>query len=331
MSQTYPGIFAETSSASSQAAQFASGSQSPLNPAMLAVGSVQFMSGAGGTYGNNVLFNNVAGEITIASDNGQYGYLGTAGIEWYYLYYYNAVQASRRELKRDITYTDEEISDFLMSEIEQMKPAFYKYNLESDELIAGKEQKTRYNMHMGFILDETPDYIQDNSFSGIDIYALSTLSISGVQHNRKSIVEIEEKIENSVSQISDFGIAEINGTEIYVEYSQDFKGETPVVNITPNSPVSNFYISSQNDKGFTLSVNGVENFRFNWVALARYSYDTPVKSETYNIDPALMSQLRVDQAKKEQIHNLLMRTQEDLMELKSPDSNKNSVKRFIKK
>ena len=42
----------------------------------------------------------------------------------------------------------------------KMKPSLYKFNNENDELVSGSESKTRYNYHLGLILDETPDFIQ---------------------------------------------------------------------------------------------------------------------------------------------------------------------------
>lgn len=330
-SNKYPGLYAATNGgASIPAFQVASTGANPLNPAQLSVGSVQFNCGNSGyDYGNNVMFNNVAGEVTIAPDMGEYGSLGASGIEWYYLYYYNASQASRRDLKRNITYFDENISDMIMADIENMKPALYKYKIENDEIVAGKEIKTRYNMHLGFIVDETPDYVQDNAFNGVDIYALSSMAIIGVQHNRKSIIKIEEKLENLSSQVNDFGIATLNGKEVRVKYNKDFNGIIPVVSITPNKSVGNYYISSQDANGFVLSVENTENFQFNWIAMAVVPIQETNIVNSASIDPVLMSQLRVDENKKQQIRTLLTKTQETSLKLVGTGLEAGKPKRFV--
>ncbi len=329
ISNSYPGLFAETLNTGAAAAQFASSGVNPLNPALLTVGWAQIGCGnSGGSGGYDILMNNVAGESTIAPDLGGWGYVGAPSLEWWAIYTSNAVQVSRRESKRDINYFDENISDYIMADIEKMKPALYKYKTENDELVDGMEQKTRYNMHLGFILEETPDYIQDNSFSGIDLYALASLGISGVQHNRKSIVEIEQKLDEISVQITDFGITKISGNEITVTYKSDFHGITPVVNITPNSPVKNYYIKEQNDKGFTLAAENTTGFEFNWMAIANYTENNKEPEQEYSLDPALMSQLKVNEAKKEQIHRLLFRSQQTKLEIKGATGDSVKVNRF---
>ena len=91
---------------------------------------------------------------------------------------------------------------------------------------------------------------------------------------------------------------------------------TPVVNITPNSPVKNYYIKEQNDKGFTLAAENTTGFEFNWMAIANYTENNKEPEQEYSLDPALMSQLKVNEAKKEQIHRLLFRSQQTKLEIK---------------
>lgn len=325
--QNYPGAFCETNSTSAVALQIAGAGQSPASPAFLSVGYAQFSSGNGTTQGGALLINNLAGEITIASDHGSYGYVGSSGTEWWGLYYYNAIQASRRELKRDITYFDENLNAYLMDNIMAMKPSFYKYKTENDEKIPGKENRTRYNMHMGFILDETPDFIQDNSFSGIDIYSLTTLGITGVQINRRDI----DKINEELTEIFDFGTAQINGNEIYVSYNKNFNGAEPVVSITPMAAVKDYYIKSQTSTGFTIAVENANNFKFNWIAVATKS--TKQNNSSIAIDTNLKSQLEVDPAKKQDIHNELFINEgpQKTIELQGKDASKYNAKKFTPK
>jgi hypothetical protein len=124
----WPGGFVETGDATSQAFQLAAAGQNPLNPGMLSIGSAQFNCGnSGGAVGNIIILNNQAGEATLGPDNGGWGYIGNAGLEWWAIYTSNPVQVSRRELKRDITYFDENLSSYVMNDIMKLKPTFYKY------------------------------------------------------------------------------------------------------------------------------------------------------------------------------------------------------------
>lgn len=325
----YPGAFVESDDLTGSALQIAAAGDNPLNWGMLCVGAAQINCGnSGAATGNNIIFNNAAGESTMGPDMGGWCYLGGPGLEWWGIYSSNVLQVSRRELKRDINYLDQDLSEYVIDDIMKMKPAFYKYNVESDEIIDGKESKTRLNMHMGFILDETPDYVQDNAFSGIDIYALSALAISGVQYNRNSIIEIENQIETISSQINDFGIATISGNEVKVSYNKDFNGNVPVVSITPNSPVSNYYIKSQDESGFTLAVEDAQNFQFNWIAMATYTIEVKEDNLSNSIDPTLLNQLDVDDSRKQQMNKALMIEQEKPLELKGDSPERPSAKKY---
>jgi len=328
-SQSYPGIFAETNSTGAQAAQFAAAGQNPVNPGMLVIGSAQFSSGVtpdASGFGVNAIINNLNTEVTFAPDNGSYGWIGGAGTEWWAIYTSNPVQVSRRELKRDITYFDENISEYVMNDIMQLKPSFYKYKGENDTKISGSEQRTRYNMHLGFILDETPDYIQDNAFSGIDLYSLTSLSIAGVQANRRSI----EKLEAETQEIHEFGTAQLSGNKVRVNFNKDFSGTNPVVTVTPHSPAKDYYIFSQDENGFVLAVENPNNFKFNWIAMAEKTVTK--NNSSSNIDMQLKNQLEVDEAKKQEIRNELMQKEaQKTMELKGKDASKYNSKRFNEK
>ncbi len=328
-SYSYPGIFVETNLNTAPAAQFAAAGQSPLNPAMLSVGWKQFNCGETiWSGGNNIFFDNLGGEATIGPDEDGYGFLGVSGLAWWEIHYYASIQASRKELKRDINYIDENIADFIISDIENLKPALYKYKIENDELIPGQESKTRYNMRLGVMVEESPDYIQNNAFSGIDIYSLTTLSICGVQHNRKSIIRIEEKINEQLLQINDFGIAHMEGSTVEVKFTKDFGGTIPVVTITPNSPVSDYYIKEQNSRGFVLAVKNPESFMFNWIAMAQVEQCLP-ETPSFEIDPLLKSQLYVDADKKSLANSRLMKSRSNTLQLSGTPEQRATSQRFV--
>ncbi|MGC9330647.1 MAG: hypothetical protein ACP5DZ_02070 [Bacteroidales bacterium] len=146
---------------------------------------------------------------------------------------------------------------------------------------------------MGVILDETPDYIQDNAFSGIDVYGLATLTLAGVKINRQSI----EHIEQQIREIHDFGTAKLNGNQIRIDFNKDFTGTEPIVTVTPHSPIKDYYIKTQYENGFVLAVENANQFKFNWIAIAEKV--TSAEKTDVSIDPHLKSQLEVDEVTKE--------------------------------
>jgi len=300
-SQNFPGLQAETSNPANQALQVVAAGTSPLNPAIYSLGWTQLQC-SNSAQGHSLLANNLAGEATWASSQGQYGFLGTASVGWWHLYYYNATALSRREYKRDMHNIDDELAGFVMSDIEKIKPTFYKFHAESDEFIRGKEAKVRYNMHLGLIVDEAPDYIQDNTFSGIDVYALSTLAIAGVQHNRESVKKLQKQISGIDSRVIDAGTASTSSQSIRIKFSQDFRGIVPVVTLTPANGYAELYISQQNAEGFTVNTTTTGSVSFNWMAVA-----ISPNSEKSEDEPAigyhLLSQLRVDPLKKHQMQS----------------------------
>ncbi len=320
-SQNFIGLQAETSLNGTQALQVVSSGASALQPSIYSRGWSQFQC-SNHASGHSVIANNLAGEATWASSAGSYGYLGTASVAWWYLYYYNATQVSKREEKRNITYVEDDLSEFVMRDIENLKPSFYKYNVEIDEYIEGQEAKVRYNMHMGLILDETPDYIQGNSFSGIDNYSLTTMAITGVQYNRKSIVQLEQQVEAIQTQVQDFGMAGFSGTETRVNYNKDFKGTVPVVTITPTGPAENYFISKQDDKGFVVVSDKNQEFGFNWIAIGTVATDQR-QDDDINIDPQLLDQLIVDDSRKQKMYDWTRSMQQETMKLQGKRDNRN--------
>ncbi len=209
--------------------------------------------------------------IVPQTDN--YGYVGTSSLVWYYMYSNNFIDPSRRELKRDINPLNKITSSVIMSDIEKMKPSLYKYNFEDDNMEKGNEAKYRPNAHLGLILDEVPDYMQDNAFSGVDIYALGTVALTGVKYNRESIKKLQEKI-------SDFGSKEMVNTEMWVSFESEFSdklsdNQKPIITITSNNPNITMSIIEKNNTGFKVKVSQlVNNLTFDWIAMAKVEVKT---------------------------------------------------------
>lgn len=272
----------------------------------------------------SVMFNNLASEPTFAPAVPDYGMVGTASTYWYqgYAEAWNAV--SRPELKRNITSFDSGIAAYILNDIKKMNPVLYKFNNENDNYQEGSENKTRYNMHLGLLINEVPDYIQDNTFNAVDIYALSTLTLAGVKINTDQIDQLTDKVNTVVKtiSISDFGFATVaTGKEIRINYSPEFtaqlkNGTIPVVSVTPSTPEITYYIKSQDAKGFVI-VASENNFNFNWLAMAKTEIKEIQKIEASesDINPQILSQLKVSNDKKQQMKAWGLRPQNQPLQL----------------
>lgn len=288
----------------------------------------------------SVMFNNLATEPTFAPAAADYGTLGTASTYWFtgYAQAWNAV--SRPELKRDITSFDSNMAAYVLNDIRKMNPVLYKFKTEKDSYQQGSENKTRYNMHLGLLINEVPDYIQDNTFNAIDIYALSTLTLVGVKINTEQIDQITEKVNTIVktTNISDFGFASVTaGNEVRINFSPEFvaqlkAGVVPVVSVTPATEGITYYIKSQDAKGFVV-VSSNNNFNFNWLAIAKTEIKEIQKVEASEsaINPEILTQLKVSNNKKQQMKAWGLRPQIQPLQLiwnaeegksTSPKSNK---------
>lgn len=246
---------------------------------------------------------NVSDKV-LSTSNSNFGFVGTSATYWYRMYAGAFNTASRRELKRDITPLDDNIAAMVMADLEKMKPSFYKFKDERDNWEPGKESKFRANMHLGLIVDETPDYLQDDAFMGVDIYSVATMGVFGAKQNQKEIKEVKEAIGygKATKTIQDFGSVDMKGTELTVSYSAEFaaalQGATPAISITPTSEAA-FCITEKTAQGFKvklLSGNGTGH-SFDFIALAKVSnqaapqHNDPVEAE-------LMRSLKIEDGVK---------------------------------
>jgi len=202
-----------------------------------------------------------------------WGYVGYnvagSGEYWWRMYSGGYIVASERSIKRDIHAINEEkaTEDYLMDAIMKMKPSVYNYNNELAEMVPGYENHYRPAFRMGLIVDETPDFLLDEGFSGVDIYGVASLSLAGVQHNMREIEEIKE-----TKTIQDFGSVAFTGTEIWVDFAENFDGQIPVVTITSNNPSVVISVSEKTTSGFKVIVSKTApGLQFDWIAMAKKS------------------------------------------------------------
>ncbi|MDA3911397.1 MAG: tail fiber domain-containing protein [Bacteroidales bacterium] len=262
--------------------------------------------------------NNLGGEPTFAPESNGYGFLGTSSYGWYYVYSVNFANPSKRELKRNITPLENNLGQYVLEDIEQMKPSFYKYKTETDVFDADNPGKYRSNMHLGLILDEAPDYLQDNTFSGIDIYALATLGVAGVK-------AVNEKVEKLEETIRDFGIVKMKEKTIYVQLDNAFSDkltdqDLPVVTANTSNPKITVSIISQDKNGFTLALNKLPETEvmINWIAMAKVTvYNEVDYSES--IESELREQLIVPETTKNRIKTRVSKQKQEPLELIDPE------------
>jgi hypothetical protein len=239
--------------------------------------------------------------------SGNWGYIGTSSQYWYYSYAMSHVDMSQRSLKRNIVPLEENLMELVMEDIDKIQPSFYKFKDETDVIEIGNEPKFRPNMHLGVILDEAPDYIQDQAFSGVDIYALATLAITGVKYNRNEIKEIKEYIgfsENKIT-VSDFGNEVLKGNETWISFSEEFisklTGASPIITVTPNQSGVSLSIIETTSTGFkVVSTGNISNITFNWIAMAKVSTEQ-IENEKQPISQEFLNQLKVDENIKDNI------------------------------
>jgi len=300
-SDVYPGLFAETNNINSQALQISSAGSEFGNPALYSVGWLQLDVSYQASC-PSIFIDELGGEPTIAPFENGWGFLGTNTVGWYSLYYYNAVQLTKKTNSRNINYLEENSYELIMNDIDNIQPAFYKTKEETDYLDKANESKFRPNMHFGIMLEDAPDYIQDNKFSGIETYSLASLSLAGVKYNREEIKKINETI-------SDFGVIQLSSTQLWVSFNDEFSEKLsadniPAVTITTNSPNTNVYISKQTNKGFNIVVEGNDsNLMINWMAMAKVDNDQDSDNFKNSISPGLYNQLNVSESIKDRARN----------------------------
>ncbi|MDP6946932.1 MAG: hypothetical protein QF464_22475, partial [Myxococcota bacterium] len=230
-----------------------------------------------------------------------WGYVGASGDAWYRMYSYGFIQTSARETKRDIRPVEEGLTALVMEDIDRIQPSFYKYRGELDEVLPGRESKFRPNMHLGLLLDEVPDYLKDDSLSGVDVYATAALGLAGVKHNRGEIQAIQSALGMGARRrIEDFGSATMSASVVWVAFEPEFAlrlelGEAvPTVTVTPNTPGVSLSVTEKSSAGFQVTATGGElGFAFDWIAMARVPSTAQATDVRQEVPAGLLDQLHL--------------------------------------
>lgn len=305
-----------------------------ISPTYGAVNDFWTINQGGGSFGQNgaerILIGWYSGaEPVIQPTNDAKGLCGVIGKAFFRGYSYGWTTLSTRDKKREIISVNDNktLAEYVMDDIDKIKPSFYKYTIETDEMIKGMESKYRPMMHLGAIVDESPDYIKDESFSAIDNYGIATLSLVGVKYNRQEIKEIKNYLgmEGAGSaNISDFGSVKLNNSEIWINFSDGFaknisSDNLPVITVTSNNSSVTLCVIEKTTTGFKVKASStVSNLSIDWIAMTKVKTNNPITQKTLGaISPSLYEQLYVPESTK----NFLMNYYKNIKSTPTPADN----------
>jgi len=242
------------------------------------------------------------------------GYVGFADFtnfnDWFEGYAQSWFSTSQRSRKRDIVTIDNSkaLSEYVIGDIDDIKPSFYKFKGMPDEMLPGSELRYRPQMHLGIIADESPDYVLNGTFTAVSGYSLATLGIFGVKYNRAEIQEIKEVIGmGNTIIVQDFGSTQMNSTELVVKYSKEFSakmsGENlPVVTVTSNNPSVVLSVTEKDKDGFKVAASkSTANLTFDWMAIMKVKSVGFEDKSSERVSADLLPKLKVPDETKEKI------------------------------
>ncbi|HIA06417.1 MAG TPA: hypothetical protein EYN71_06915 [Flavobacteriales bacterium] len=242
------------------------------------------------------------------------GYVGFADLtnfnDWFEGYAQSWWNTSQRSRKRDIVTIDNSkaLSEYVIGDIDDIKPSFYKFKGMPDEMLPGSELRYRPQMHLGIIADESPDYVLNGTFTAVSGYSLATLGIFGVKYNRAEIQEIKEVIGmGNAIIVQDFGSTQLNSTELVVKYSEEFStkmsvGNLPVVTVTSNNPSVVLSVTEKDKDGFkVVASKSTANLTFDWMAIMKVKSVGFEDKSSERVPADLLPKLKVPDETKEKI------------------------------
>lgn len=254
---------------------------------------------------------NIAGTLQdryLSTSNDNWGYVGISGRAWYRMYSYGFTNASQRELKKDIYPVEGKTRELVMADLDKITPYFYRYKNETTDWQEGTETKYQANFHLGMLLDETPDYIQDNAFSGVDIYAAATLGIVAAKANKDEIEAIKKVIgvdSNATKDISYFGEIELSIGESFIPYDESFRkqlnGQKPIITLSVNQDGFTVYVKERRIDGVIVVVNGKTNQKvnLNFIMMAKVKLNTnQLASKSNEINAEILNGMYVPESTK---------------------------------
>jgi hypothetical protein len=241
----------------------------------------------------------------IQTNTNAWGLIGASGNAWWQVWSFAFNNPSRREWKKDITPVSGSVGDLVMDDLDKLHPYLYRYNEETDEWSEHNSAKYRTGVHMGLILDEVPDYVQSQTYNGVDIYAVATLGVAAGKHNRQEIKQLKESIglNDEEMNIQDFGSKQLSGREMFVPFATKFSAKLgdalPVITVTSNDPGVTLSVIEKSSNGFKVLSSSDKNVSFDYIAMAKVKNTMTEKKE--EISAETMSRIRVKQEDKDKV------------------------------
>lgn len=199
---------------------------------------------------------------TVNPANNAWGLCGDPNLAFWRNYSYGYVNVSERDKKRDVHSLSDSHLAALMKDIDEMELAFYKYN--EDEDVLNPESPNHYApLHrLGTFTDAAPDYVLDNSLSGVNVYDFAALAMAGVKHLNNRV----KALESAGSIMQETGSVMLaNGELRRIEFElSGNSGLIPVISVTAIGESGDARVISKDSNGFTIRATG--DVTVDWVA-----------------------------------------------------------------
>lgn len=226
-----------------------------------------------------------------------YGYVGwNGGYDLFQVASNAFVNTSLRSAKRRIAYVEDGSSyKYLYDKIDQIKPAMYKYNGETDEIVEGRENRYRPMGHIGLIVEDAPDFLKSASLNGIDLYSLSTFSLVVAKQNKTRLDNINLPIH---------GEGVINDSETSIKLPRELEYGYTVV-ITPHGLDTKIAIKDKLTDRFVVESN-MTSAKFDYVIIPINNLDNNASStlELTDEDIDMLTVSDEEKAKVEEIKSM---------------------------
>ncbi len=169
-----------------------------------------------------------------------------------------------------------------MGVLRGIEPVYYRYN--------GKANIQEKNYFVGVVaqdLEKVAPYMvgsfesadgtlpadqqeaNTKTYKSVDNGAMTYIAINAI----KELDQRQEKMREVVKNVTDFGIAQGAGQEVFVPFDAAFTqllDNTPIVTVTPLGSNVRLQIVKQTKTGFTLRAEGdTGEYSFNWIAMAK--------------------------------------------------------------
>ncbi len=274
-------------------------------------------------------------DVLVKPESDMFGYCGDYGEAWWRAYAYGFVNASDRKKKKDIVSLadNQAVASIVLKDIENLNPTLYNYKGEHTTPVNSYDTKVRYQYHLGFLADEVPAYVSDETFTAVNIYNLATLAATGAKYNLQAVKKLTANIAyNDKVTVEDFGTVQAQGNTLHISFDKQFSeilnrnSLTPTILLQVNAQNVSARITHRDAQGFTVQLSqNVSNITLDWNA--KVKVPVTIYPEEGNVSPTIAKRIIVPQEVRKtlQTHYAnIPTTQESPKEAEEAD---NSVKK----